>query len=524
MARDLFISHSSAEASVAAALAKDIEARGISCWMAPRDVPPGKAYQEQIVEAIDSCGAMLLLFSKSANESEHVLREVELASNAKKPIYPLQLGDERPERGLKFLLANKQWIERKALEGRLAEILEQLLRGSLGSNPPPPPPVPQASRWWIAVAAVAVLTAGGMLIGRSWLSPSSDPVKTPAVTGSPLASAVPPAATGNAGLLPAAGAASPAAPVPAATPPVPVPQIAAAPVMATPSGEQASALPGLPAAPEPQKTVTPNIEAVPALPKPIPAPVPQIAAAPVIAAASGEQPSALPKSAPAPEPQSAPAAVTAAPAGEQAPAVSKLPPAPVPQVVAVAVIAAPSGAQVPALPISAPAAPSQSVLPPASPALAVAALAPASGIAWTQPSYFRDCAKCPTMAVIPAGTALLGAPAGERGAKQSEQPQRDVRFARSFAIARMEASFDEWQACVSEGGCDGWSPDDFGMGNGRNPVIFVSWSDANAYAKWLSAKTGATYRLPSEAEWEYAARACRDAGCGNPPFSFGAEI
>ena len=128
------------------------------------------------------------------------------------------------------------------------------------------------------------------------------------------------------------------------------------------------------------------------------------------------------------------------------------------------------------------------------------------------------------MAVIPAGTALLGAPAGERGAKQSEQPQRDVRFARSFAIARMEASFDEWQACVSEGGCDGWSPDDFGMGNGRNPVIFVSWSDANAYAKWLSAKTGATYRLPSEAEWEYAARACRDAGCGNPPFSFGAEI
>ena len=70
-----------------------------------------------------------------------------------------------------------------------------------------------------------------------------------------------------------------------------------------------------------------------------------------------------------------------------------------------------------------------------------------------------------------------------------------------------EVTFDEWEACVRGGGCGEYRPDDDGSGRGSRPVVNVSWEDAQAYVGWLSRETGASYRLPSEAEWEYAARA-----------------
>jgi formylglycine-generating enzyme required for sulfatase activity len=81
-----------------------------------------------------------------------------------------------------------------------------------------------------------------------------------------------------------------------------------------------------------------------------------------------------------------------------------------------------------------------------------------------------------------------------------------VTLARPFAVGKYAVTFDEWDACVAAGGCT-HKPGDRGWGRGRQPVIDVSWQDAQAYVSWLAKKTGQPYRLLSEAEWEYAARA-----------------
>jgi formylglycine-generating enzyme required for sulfatase activity len=119
---------------------------------------------------------------------------------------------------------------------------------------------------------------------------------------------------------------------------------------------------------------------------------------------------------------------------------------------------------------------------------------------------FRDCADCPVMVVIPAGSFVMGSPAGEPGRDDNEGPQHEVTIPRAFALGRHEVTFAEWDACVRGGGCR-HRADDMGWGRGPRPVIDVSWDDADDYVRWLSRKTGQEYRLPSEAEWEYAVRA-----------------
>ena len=120
---------------------------------------------------------------------------------------------------------------------------------------------------------------------------------------------------------------------------------------------------------------------------------------------------------------------------------------------------------------------------------------------------FRDCAECPEMVVVPSGSFMMGSPRGESGRYDDEGPRHRVRIGYRFAVGVYEVTFAQWDACVSAGGCGGHRPNDSGWGRGNRPVMGVSWDDAQLYVRWLSERTGGRYRLLSESEWEYVARA-----------------
>ena len=138
---------------------------------------------------------------------------------------------------------------------------------------------------------------------------------------------------------------------------------------------------------------------------------------------------------------------------------------------------------------------------------------------------FRDCPDCPEMVVVPAGSYRMGSPSYEQGRQDHEGPVHEVTIAAPFAIGRYEVTVAEFGRFVDETGYSaanscyayeggkwesragrGWRNPGFGQ-SGRHPVACVNWNDAQAYAAWLSRETGEKYRLPSESEWEYAARA-----------------
>ena len=132
---------------------------------------------------------------------------------------------------------------------------------------------------------------------------------------------------------------------------------------------------------------------------------------------------------------------------------------------------------------------------------------------------FRECDACPEMVVVPKGSFMMGTPADEPDRFKGEDPIHRVRFAKPFAVGRFAISFDEWDACLADGGCRGIKGDDKGFGRGRMPAQGINFEAAKLYLAWLSKKAGRTYRLPSESEREYFTRAG-----SSTPFWFGNTI
>jgi formylglycine-generating enzyme required for sulfatase activity len=143
---------------------------------------------------------------------------------------------------------------------------------------------------------------------------------------------------------------------------------------------------------------------------------------------------------------------------------------------------------------------------------------------WREPIPSLPAEAWPDMITLPAGEFLMGAPEGEEGSATNERPQRHVTVPRPFALGRTAVTFAMWDAAMAAGFVppSGKPPEDAGWGRDDRPVINVSWHDAQAYCRWLNQRLGlrsGTYRLPSEAEWEYACRAGTTT-----PFSFGETI
>lgn len=150
---------------------------------------------------------------------------------------------------------------------------------------------------------------------------------------------------------------------------------------------------------------------------------------------------------------------------------------------------------------------------------------------------FQDCPDCPKMVVVPAGSFTMGSPASEKDRGSDEGPQRTVTIAKPFAVGKFEVTRDQFEAFMRDSGHDAgnkcwiWGGKESKQRAGMNfrnpgfsqgsdhPVACVNWDDAKAYVAWLSKRTGKAYRLLSEAEWEYAARAGTTT-----PFSTGRTI
>jgi formylglycine-generating enzyme required for sulfatase activity len=135
---------------------------------------------------------------------------------------------------------------------------------------------------------------------------------------------------------------------------------------------------------------------------------------------------------------------------------------------------------------------------------------------------FTECDRCPEMVVVPAGSFTMGSPASEAGRQVFEEPQHTVTISKPFAVGKFHVTVDQFAAFLAEtpshdAGSDCWASGEGRKGNswrkpgfaqtGSHPAVCLNWNDAKAYVDWLSKKTGKDYRLLTEAEWEYAARA-----------------
>ncbi len=112
---------------IARKTAELLEGQGIRCWLAPRDIPTGEDFQNSIVRAIEAMSSMILVFSDAANDSKHVAREVQLADDEGKEVFPVRIGEAKPRGALRYQLSNRQWTDAECgLDGAIEKLAARL--------------------------------------------------------------------------------------------------------------------------------------------------------------------------------------------------------------------------------------------------------------------------------------------------------------------------------------------------------------------------------------------------------------
>ena len=206
MAHDVFVSHSVKDKLVADAIVARLEADSVRCWVAPRDVVPGADWGESIVDAIESSRIMILIFSRNANASPQIKREVERAVDKGVYIIPFRVDDIEPTKSLEYFISTAQWMDAfpPPLERHL-ETLSKTIKAILAGAPPlppepqppsPPPPPPTNSGRWIAIAAGLLLVGlGGWYVAshrHKTLAPAEEiAAMTPSATGAQPTATIP---------------------------------------------------------------------------------------------------------------------------------------------------------------------------------------------------------------------------------------------------------------------------------------------------------------------------------------------
>ena len=213
MKRTVFISHSSKDKAIAEEICRYLEDNGVGCWIAPRDVTPGKNYGAAIVDAIDECGVFVLVLTSDSNNSNQVVREVERAASSNSVIIPLRVEPVEPSRNLEFYVSSSHWLDAvtKPLDQHLGALLDAIrnwqssgetapltpTQAAASTEPLPSPPRRQSSRFLliggagIAVVLVACLIAYFSLRRPFSQTPAAQTeVPSPPATSAPTATPV----------------------------------------------------------------------------------------------------------------------------------------------------------------------------------------------------------------------------------------------------------------------------------------------------------------------------------------------
>ena len=216
MSNHVFVSHSHQDAPAAELIVQALEKQGVTCWLAPRDVPPGGSYAESILNAIESASCFVLIYSEHSNVSSHVLREVERALKFDLNIVPIRFDDSAPSKSLDYLLATVHWlaIAPDSRDRSIVKAAEQIAASLAKSRSTPPraepvpvpsaqpaavaPVAPRPKRSFIWIASVLVVIVAALvywLVSRNSASVSSPAMATTTATNSPETNELPVAVT-----------------------------------------------------------------------------------------------------------------------------------------------------------------------------------------------------------------------------------------------------------------------------------------------------------------------------------------